>query len=32
MKANRIVMQIDHFTDYALTGTVGYLTYLPIVQ
>jgi protocatechuate 3,4-dioxygenase beta subunit len=29
--ANRVVMHIDHFTDFALTGGAGYLVYLPSV-
>ncbi len=31
MDANRITMQIDHFTDYALTGMTGYSIYLPAI-
>ena len=30
MQADRVVMQIDHFTDYALSGAVGYSVYLPL--
>jgi len=30
-EANRVVMQIDHFTDFALTSEPGYRVYLPIV-
>jgi hypothetical protein len=29
--ANRVTLQIDHFTDYALTGTGGGMTYLPMM-
>ena len=29
-QANRVVMQIDHFTDYALTSVEGFAVYLPI--
>lgn len=29
--ANRVIMQIDHFTDFALTGTAAYSVYLSIV-
>jgi hypothetical protein len=29
--ANRVVMHIDHFTDFALTGGAGYPVYLPAV-
>jgi hypothetical protein len=28
--ANRVVMMIDHFTDYALTGEEAYSVYLPL--
>jgi hypothetical protein len=27
--ANRVVMQIDHFTDFALTGEAGFSVFLP---
>ena len=30
-EANRVVMQIDHFTDFALTGEPGLRTFLPLV-
>ncbi len=29
--ANRVVMQIDHFTDFALTSEPGFWVYLPLV-
>jgi hypothetical protein len=29
--ANRVVMQIDHFTDFALTGEPGFQVFLPVV-
>ena len=28
---NVVAMQIDHFTDFALTGSAGYRLFLPIV-
>jgi hypothetical protein len=28
--ANRVVMQIDHFTDYALTHAPGHMLFLPV--
>jgi hypothetical protein len=28
---NRVMMQIDHFTDFALTGTSGFQAFLPLV-
>ena len=28
---NRVVMQIDHFTDFALTGVLGSWVFLPVV-
>jgi len=28
---NRVVMQIDHFTDFALTGEPGFQVFLPLV-
>lgn len=31
-QANRVVMQIDHFTDYALTSIEGYAVYLPLTM
>lgn len=30
-QANRVVMQIDHFTDFALTGEPGFRVFLPLV-
>jgi hypothetical protein len=30
-ETNRVVMQIDHFTGFALTSEPGYWVYLPIV-
>jgi hypothetical protein len=30
-EANRVVMQIDHFTDFALTGSPGSWVFLPLV-
>jgi len=30
--ANRVMMQIDHFTDFALTGPQMYSVYLPLVS
>ncbi|MEE8390532.1 MAG: carboxypeptidase-like regulatory domain-containing protein [Anaerolineae bacterium] len=29
--ADRVVMQIDHFTDFALTGESGFSVFLPVV-
>ena len=29
--ANKVVMQIDHFTDFALTSTPGFQVFLPVV-
>jgi len=29
--ANRVMMQIDHFTDFALTGAPGFWAFLPVV-
>jgi hypothetical protein len=29
--ANRVVMQIDHFTDFALTSVPGFQVFLPVV-
>lgn len=29
--ANQVVMQIDHFTDFALTGESGFQVFLPLV-
>jgi hypothetical protein len=31
-EANRVTMQIDHFTDYALTGVQGQFIYLPLTS
>jgi len=31
-EANRVVMQIDHFTDFALTGEPGFQLFLPLVM
>jgi hypothetical protein len=28
---NRVIMQIDHFTDFALTGEPGSWVFLPLV-
>jgi hypothetical protein len=30
-EANRVVMQIDHFTDFALTGAPGFQVFLPLI-
>jgi hypothetical protein len=30
--ANQVAMQIDHFTDFALTGAEGYAVFLPQIQ
>jgi len=30
--ANRVMMQIDHFTDFALTGPQMHVVYLPVVS
>jgi len=30
-EGDRVVMQIDHFTDFALTGEVGFRVFLPLV-
>jgi len=30
-EGDRVVMQIDHFTDFALTGEVGFQVFLPMV-
>ncbi len=30
-EGNRVVMQIDHFTDFALTGEPGFQVFLPLV-
>ncbi len=30
MAANQVILQIDHFTDFALTGSIGYAVYLPV--
>ncbi|MDY6876026.1 MAG: carboxypeptidase-like regulatory domain-containing protein [Chloroflexota bacterium] len=30
-EGNRVVMQIDHFTDFALTGEPGFRVFLPLV-
>ena len=30
-EGDRVVMQIDHFTDFALTGEVGFQVFLPLV-
>jgi len=30
-EANQVVMQIDHFTDFALTGGPGFRVFLPVV-
>lgn len=30
--ANRIIMMIDHFTDYAITGQVGYQVFMPLTM
>ena len=31
-EANQVAMQIDHFTDFALTGVEGYAIYLPQIS
>ena len=31
-EGNRVVMQIDHFTDFALTGEPGFQVFLPLVM
>lgn len=32
MENNQVVMQIDHFTDFALTGETAYLINLPLIR
>lgn len=32
MAANVISMEIDHFTDFAITGVTGYAVYLPAIR